>query len=225
MKIVVNSVAPKAAAVQVVFIDGPASGDGVPLGFCASGTADASVAAVTVELLDAKGNRVDGGSAPVAGGYWTFPINLPSNDPNAFYQLRAYNAAPGDGGTCVKLHFDETQTNEPCAVVRSVDAVDPNVEKLAGYVGPFAVTYPEERPVRDVSYEAIVAERITAPNNRFHYESEFTVDPPKTRSVYLPNVGPGLYVVRFVYFTERGQVRTYSKMRLVPPALRVGLIR
>jgi hypothetical protein len=133
------------------------------------------------------------------------------------FTLRAYNAAPGDGITCVKLHYDETQPKQPCAAVTTVDD-DLNAEQLAGYVGPFVVTYSDAKPVRDISYEAIVAERITAPDNRFHFESEFTVDPPKTRSVYLPNVGPGLYVVRFVHFTERGQVRTYSKMRLVPPA-------
>jgi hypothetical protein len=218
MKMVVNSQVPKGAGIQLVFIDGPASGDGIPLEFCATGTADATVGAVTVDLTDAKGNHVDGGSVRVAGGFWAFPLTLSSNDPNAFYNLTAYNAAPGDGGTCVKLHYDETVMDDDCREVKGGKDDPLNAEKLAGYVGPFAVTYPEPKPARDISYEAIVAERITPPNNRFHYEPEFTVDPPKTRSVYLPNVGPGLYVVRFVYFTERGQVRTYSKAKQVPPA-------
>jgi hypothetical protein len=216
MKMVVNSVVPKSAApLQVVFIDSPATGDGVPLGFCASGTADASVLMVTVDLIDGNGVRVGGGTAAVSGGYWACPLRLPSNDPSAVYEVRAYNAVPADGGNCTKLHYDETLPNGNCIEASAASDDSATAEKLTGYVGPFAITYPEPKPVKDATYEAIIAERNTPPNNRFHFDPVFTVNPPKSRTVYLPNVGPGLYVVRFVFFTERGQARTYSLAKRV----------
>jgi hypothetical protein len=220
VKIIANSVVPKAAAARAVFIDSPVYGEGVPLSFCATGTCNPGVANVYVDLTDSGGRVYPHGPVAPISGYWACAVRLPSADAAEIYQLDAYEVA-GDGSNCPKLHYDETLPEGNCIEVtgekpdeKAKDAAA-EAERLTGYVGPFLVTYPEPKIARDVTYEAIIAERITPPDRRFHYEPLFTTNPPRSRNVFLPNVGPGLYVVRFVFFPERGQVRTYSKAKRV----------
>src|SRR5262245_3650553 len=95
-----------AAAAQLVTLDTPVSGAGVPLEFCASGTYDSSVTSVTLELID-DGGGVYNFRPSMGGGDWSRTIRLPSTSATAVYELRAYFHL-GDGGNAVNLTYNST---------------------------------------------------------------------------------------------------------------------
>src|SRR5262245_23848243 len=95
------------AGVRLVSISTPASSTGVGHVFCASGSADAKVTKVTVELfITSNPTAVFSTMAAVVSEQWKTPVTLPSFDTEARYELNAFGAETGDGSNVIQLQYD-----------------------------------------------------------------------------------------------------------------------
>jgi hypothetical protein len=201
-------------AAQQVYLWSPGTDNSVPRAFCAGGTNEAGVGIVTV-TLSRGGSIVDTQTTTPVGGQWSVKMTLDTTDATARWDLNAYfmTAGPaGDGGLATNLKFDpNTVSQTACAIEVDFETADFFAPKK--WVGPFQVTYPDPTIHCDTTYETAVAEYIVPPNSHYRFKPEFCINPPKNRTLYLPYVGPGLYVMRFYFIDFNSTVTIFTRTK------------